>query len=105
MFVTAFESYFKALKKALDKENIFDIWPDFEPEYDEREYAWTTLKGLGEALLLNCGQCEGPSALRHRRCQACAEKRSELAKTTYRKSTGRVMQKWPTRILCRIHTE
>jgi len=103
--MTAFEDYFRALKTALDNKDIFDIWPDFEPEYDEREYAWTTLKGLGEALLLNCGQCEGPSDLRHRRCAECADKRSELAKTTYRKSTGRAMEKWPTTILCRIHRE
>ncbi|MFQ6095172.1 MAG: hypothetical protein ACE5NN_03405 [Candidatus Bathyarchaeia archaeon] len=103
--MTAFEHFFEALKKALGKDDVFDIWPDFEPEYDEREYAWTTLKGLGESLLLNCGQCEGPSDLRDKRCAACVKKRGEVAKATYLKSMGRVMDKWSTIILCRIHTE
>lgn len=103
--MTAFEHYFDALKKALGQEDAYGIWPDFEPEYDEREYAWATLRGLGETLLLNCAQCDGPSDLRHKRCATCAEKRSETAKVTYRKSTGRLMEKWPTVILCRIHTE
>lgn len=103
--MTAFEHYFSALKRALGQAEYFEIWPDFEPEYDEREYAWTTLRGLGETLLLNCAQCDGPSDLRHERCQGCVEKRSEIAKTTYQKSTGRVMEKWPTIILCRIHVE
>jgi len=103
--MTAFEHYFEALKKATERRDAYDIWPDFEPEYDEREYAWATLRGLGEALLLNCAKCDGPSDLRHKRCTACVEKRSETAKVTYRKSMGRAMEKWPTVILCRIHTE
>jgi len=103
--MTAFEHYFHALKKALGKEDAYDIWPDFEPEYDEREYAWANLKGLGETILFNCGQCDGPSDLRHQRCAVCVEKRKETAKATYYKSTGHAMEKWPTTILCRIHTE
>ncbi|RLI36730.1 hypothetical protein DRO55_02930 [Candidatus Bathyarchaeota archaeon] len=103
--MTAFEHYFEALKKALGREDIYDIWPDFEPEYDEREYAWTTFRGLGETLLLNCGRCDGPSDLRHPRCEACVKKREEIARKTYQKATGRSIEKWPTIILCRIHTE
>jgi len=103
--MTAFEHYFNALKKALGREDLFQIWPDFEPEYDEREYAWTTLRGLGETLLLNCGQCDGPSDLRHKRCEECVKRRSQLAKDTYQKATGRSIDKWHTIILCRIHTE
>ncbi len=30
----------------------------FEPQYDEREHTWTTLRGLGDILLLNCAQCD-----------------------------------------------
>jgi len=102
--MTAFEHYFEALKKALGRGEVYDIWPDFEPQYDEREYAWAALRGLGETLLLNCGQCDGPSDLRHERCVSCVEKRKETAKAAYRKFTGRAMEKWPTTILCRIHT-
>jgi len=65
--LTSFENYFRALKKAIGEPETFDLWPDFEPDYDEREYAWTNLKGLGETLLLNCGQCDGPSDMRHNR--------------------------------------
>ena len=68
------------MKKALGKEDLFDVWPDFTPEYDEKEFAWTTLRGLGEVLLLNCGVCDGPSDLRHIKCKECADKRSQMAK-------------------------
>jgi len=103
--MTSFEHYFYSLKKALGRDDIYDVWPDFEPHYDEREYAWTTLKGLGEVLLLNCGKCEGPSDLRHSRCQDCVENRGQIAKNAYQKATGRPRQKWATLLLCRIHAE
>lgn len=103
--MTSFEHYFDALKKALGRDDIYNVWPDFEPQYDEREYAWTTLKGLGEVLLLNCGKCDGPSDLRHSRCQDCVETRGQTAKAAYQKTTGRTKQKWTTILLCRIHAE
>jgi len=103
--VTAFEHYLTSLKKVLGRGELYDIWPDFEPEYDEREYAWTDLRGLGEALLLNCGKCDGPSDMRHGRCKTCVDGRKEIAKNTYKKSVGRPIDKWRTIILCRIHTE
>lgn len=103
--MTAFKQYFESLKKILGRDDIYDIWPDFEPEYDEREYAWTTLRGLGESLLLNCGQCEGPSDMRHNRCRACVERRKEIARKTYEKVMGRPIEKWNAVILCRIHIE
>jgi hypothetical protein len=103
--LTAFENYFIALKKVLENEDVYDVWPDFEPQYDEREYAWATLRGLGEVLLLNCGLCDGPSDLRHVRCKDCSERRGKLAKEAYQKTTGRQKEKWSTLFLCRIHTE
>ena len=103
--MTAFENYFNALKKVLGDESIYEVWPDFEPQCDEHEYAWVTLKGLGEVLLLNCGVCDGPSDLRHVRCKGCVEKRSRIAKEAYEKATGRLKEKWSTLFLCRIHTE
>ena len=101
--MTAFENYFESLKKALGKNEIFVKWPDFEPEFDEREYAWTTIRGLGESLLLNCGQCDGPSDMRHEKCKSCVEIRDETAKKTYEKALGRPPEKWSAVILCRIH--
>jgi hypothetical protein len=103
--LTAFENYFNALKKLLENENVYDVWPDFEPQYDEREYTWATLRGLGEVLMLNCGVCDGPSDLRHARCKDCAEGRGNQAKGAYEKATGRSKEKWTTLFLCRIHTE
>ncbi len=103
--LTAFENYFNALKKILENENVYDVWPDFEPHYDEHEYAWAALRGLGEVLILNCGVCDGPSDIRHVRCKECVEKRSKLAKGVYQKSTDRPKEKWSTLFLCRVHTE
>ncbi|RJS77991.1 hypothetical protein CW707_03110 [Candidatus Bathyarchaeota archaeon] len=105
IFVTCFENYFYALKKALGNETVYDVWPDFEPQYDEQEYAWTTLRGLGEVLLLNCGVCDGPSDLRHARCKECVNKRTKIANEAYQKAVGRSKEKWSTIFLCRIHTE
>jgi hypothetical protein len=101
--MTGFEHYFEALKKAVGKNDLYDIWPDFEPMYDEHEYAWTTIRGLGDTLLLNCGQCDGPSDLRHVRCKGCAEKRECLAKEAFQSATGQPKDKWATIVLCRIH--
>jgi hypothetical protein len=103
--MTSFEHYFSAIKAVLGRDDLYEVWPDFEPQYDEREYAWTTLRALGEVLLLNCGKCDGPSDLRHNRCKVCVEKRGETAKNAYQKATGRSKQKWTTLVLCRIHTE
>lgn len=103
--MTAFEHYFESLKKALGRDDAYGIWPDFEPKYDEREYAWTNLRGLGETLLLNCGQCDGPSDMRHERCKSCVARREEIAKKTYEKAVGRPTDKWSAIILCRIHME
>jgi len=103
--LTAFENYFNALKKLLQIGNVYDVWPDFEPQYDEHEYTWATLRGLGEVLLLNCGVCDGPCDLRHVCCKECVEKRGKLAKEAYQRATGRPKEKWSTLFLCRIHTE
>jgi len=103
--LTCFERFFEALKKALAREDLYEVWPDFTPEYDEKEFAWTTLRGLGEVLILNCGTCDGPSDLRHPRCKECADKRSQTAKEAYQKATGRPKEKWPVIILGRIYTE
>lgn len=104
-FLTAFENYFNVLKKILGDERIYDIWPDFEPKYDAQEYAWTTLKNLGEVLILNCGVCDGPSDLRHTRCNECSDKRSKIAIEAYQKATDVSKEKRPSLFLCRIHTE
>ena len=103
--MTAFEHYFNALKRALGQGDLYGIWPDFEPHFDENEFAWATLRGLGEVLLLNCGFCDGPCDLRHDRCKNCVEKRVQVAGGAYEKATGRPKEKWSTIALCRIHAE
>lgn len=101
--MTAFENYFRSLKKALDQDEAYDIWPDFEPEYGEREFTWVTLRGLGEVLLLNCGRCEGPSDIRHTRCKECVDSRGKIARDVYKTVTGRTKDRWSTVMLCRVH--
>lgn len=103
--MTSFEHYFLAFKKALGKNDLYEIWPDFSPQYDEYEYAWTSIRGLGEALLLNCGQCDGPSDLRHVNCRNCVEKREIIAKDAFQKATGQSKNSRGTIILCRIHQD
>jgi len=103
--LTAFENYFSALKKILNDEEIYEVWPDFEPYYDEKEFSWATLRNLGEVLILNCGICDGPSDLRHRQCKRCADDRSKIAREAYQNVTGRTKEKWAALFLCRIYTE
>ncbi len=103
--MTSFEHYFSSLKKVLGKTNLYDIWPNFEPEYDKKEFAWTNLRGLGETLLLNCGKCDGPSDMRHDKCIVCVNKRKDMANSAYNKAMGRQSEKWSTIVLCRIHTD
>lgn len=103
--LTAFENYLNALRKVLGDDAGYDVWPDFEPQYDEHEYTWTRLKGLDEVLILNCGTCDGPSDLRHERCKDCVEKRDMTAKEAYERATGGLKEKWSTLFLCRIQTE
>ena len=102
--MTSFENFFNALKKALMKPDMYDIWPEFEPVYDENEYSWTTLRGLGETLLLNCGECDGPSDMRHSSCDECVFKRSTIASKAYNAATGKNKDNWSTVMLCRIHS-
>ena len=103
--MTAFENFFKSLKKILEINELFEIWPNFEPDYDKREYASTNLRGLGDTLLLNCGKCDGPSDMRNSKCKFCVEERTKIAQIKYEQTLGRSIEKWPTIILCRIHTE
>ncbi len=101
--LTSFENHFCSLKKILGNDDVYNIWPDFEPHYDVHEYAWTTLRGLGEVLILNCGVCDGPCDLRHTRCRDCLGKRGKIAKKAYKKATGRAKEEWDSVFLCRIH--
>lgn len=102
--MTSFENFFNALKKALMKPRLYEIWPDFEPVYDENEFSWTNLRNLGETLLLNCGECDGPSDMRHARCKECVGTRSQTATQAYNAATGRGKERWSTVMLCRIHS-
>ena len=100
--MVSFETFFEALKKALGRPDLFEVWPDFEPVYDGEEYSWADLRGLGTTLILNCGSCDGPCEPRHPRCDACMIERSRKAAEAYIAYTGKE-RGWDTKILCRIH--
>ena len=80
--MTAFEQFFKSLKHELDRDTLYDIWPDFTPAYDIDEFSYITTPQLGTIMLLNCAACEGPSDLRHPNCLVCVTKRNRYAVQT-----------------------
>lgn len=101
--MTSFEYFFNALKESLGRTDAYENWPDFEPNYKKEEYVWTVLSKLGEVLLLNCGKCDGPSDIRHSECKKCIEKRTKIAAKDYHDTTGKLKDKWPVVILCRVY--
>jgi len=60
--MTSFEKIFVRLKEVLEERNLYDIWPDFESEFDENEYFRIEIGGL-PVLMLHCASCEGPHSL------------------------------------------
>jgi hypothetical protein len=100
--LTCFENFFSSLKRALGHTELYDIWPEFEPAYDENEFTITTINRLGEVLLLNCGSCDGPSDTRHPKCNWCVHRRVEYGVEAYRKSTGKDKSAWSTIFLTRV---
>ena len=100
--MVSYEAFFKALKWALGRPDLYEAWPDFEPVYDEEEYSWADLDGIGFALVLNCGPCDGPCDPRHPRCRECVARRSGRAAEAHTAYTGEE-RGWEARILCRIY--
>jgi len=100
--LTCFENFFASLKKALGRSDLYGIWPEFEPIYDETEFTITTIHRLGEILLLNCGSCDGPSDTRHPKCELCVNRRVDYGINAYRKSTGKDKSAWKTIFLTRV---
>jgi hypothetical protein len=76
--MTAFEGFFKELKRTLEDQS-YEIWPDFTPERDLEEFSIIKIKSLGNVLILNCATCDGPSDLRHPTCTDCVKARREYA--------------------------
>lgn len=103
--LTVFENCFATIKTLLEDANLYCIWPDFEQQYDEHEYAPTTLQGLDEVLPLNCGFCDVLSDLRHGNRRKCADSRNKIAEEADRKPASQQKDKWARVLLCRIHTE
>lgn len=101
--MVSFEAFFDALKKVLGGPELFEVWPDFEPAYDEEEYSGANLRGRGITLILNCGSCDGPSDARHPRCDACMIKSGRMATRTYTAYTGKERERWSTIMLGRIY--
>jgi len=61
--VTSFERLFKRLKEVLEAPDLYEVWPDFKPEYDEEEFLQAEIGGFN-VLLLHCASCEGPHSLK-----------------------------------------
>jgi len=94
------------LMLAKNKNEIVDLWPSFEPDYDANEFSWTKLRGgLGQVLLLSCGTedggCNGPMDFNHRTCENCVKKRVNLAKEYCLRKMGENLS-WDSIFLCRI---
>ncbi len=96
----SFERFFTSLKYWLDLPKAYDQWPDFEASFDSEEYLLIELKSE-KALLLNCGDCDGPSDVSHHTCKKCVEFRSKFAesKTKFKPNM------WRHLILARIYTK
>ena len=93
------------MKDSLDKQEMFDKWPSFNPEYNDDEYFWSPIGNLGEVLILHCCNCDGPSDPRHKICDSCVEKRKKNALEDYKKKYQTEKSPWGTVVLCRIYSE
>ncbi len=76
--MTSFECIFKKLKDVLNDPYLYDIWPDFSPEYDEEEFLQAKIGDL-PVIMLHCASCEGPSDPRHPTCKKCVNSRVKKA--------------------------
>lgn len=98
--MTCFERFFSSLKYWLNLPKAYDRWPDFEPSFDSEEYLFLELKNE-KALLLNCGDCDGPSDVSHPICEKCVEFRIKFAE----RETKHIHDAWHHIILARIYTK
>ncbi|OYT66614.1 hypothetical protein B6U74_00275 [Candidatus Bathyarchaeota archaeon ex4484_205] len=102
--MTCFENLFLAIKKILKLEGSYDIWPDFVPRYEFDEFTIATVKGVGNVLILNCGNCDGPSDVRHHICRDCVKKRVSYAFDVYTHKIGVKKRPWNVILLSRTVT-
>jgi len=100
MNLTSFEHLFRSIKYWLDIPKAYDKWPNFEASFDSKEYLFIELKSE-KALLLNCGDCDGPSDVSHSTCEKCIEFRTKFAERDI-KSEHKM---WKHLILARIYTK
>ncbi|MHA1333000.1 MAG: hypothetical protein ACTSPL_02860 [Candidatus Odinarchaeia archaeon] len=101
-YTTAFEKFFSELKQSLNNSNLYDVWPDFTPNYNPEEYFWSEIGNLGEVLILHCCNCDGPSDPRHPICEKCVEERKKIAEKDYVNTVG-VDPPWKIVMLCRVY--
>ncbi|NWG09753.1 MAG: hypothetical protein HXX80_05565 [Nitrososphaerales archaeon] len=100
MTSTSFERFFLSLKYCLDLPKVYDRWPDFQASFDPGEYIFINIRGE-KALLLNCGECDGPSDVSHPDCEKCVSHRTKLAESEIRSDPTM----WHHLILARIYTK
>ncbi|MCP8318171.1 MAG: hypothetical protein H3Z51_15130 [archaeon] len=98
--MTSFERFFTSLKYWLEIPKAYDRWPDFEASFDSEEYLLIELKNE-RALLLNCGDCDGPSDVSHPNCEKCIDFRTKFAE----RETKCDPNMWRHLILARIYTK
>ncbi|MCP8322796.1 MAG: hypothetical protein L6N96_01265 [Candidatus Methylarchaceae archaeon HK02M2] len=98
--MTSFERFFASLKYWLDIPKAYDRWPKFESFFDQKEYLFIEMKGE-KVLLLNCGDCDGPSDVLHPICKKCIDFRTKLAE----RETNSESNIWNHLILARIYTK
>ncbi|MEM3383561.1 MAG: hypothetical protein QXL52_02510 [Nitrososphaerales archaeon] len=97
--MTCFERFFLSLKYWLNLPKAYDRWPDFESSFDSEEYLFLELKNE-KALLLNCGDCDGPSDILHPTCEKCVEFRVK-----YAEREKNAPDSWHHLILARIYSK
>jgi len=98
IIMTSFEKWFAEFKSALETDDVYHIWPKFNPEYDREEYSYIEDMGkLRSVLIFNCGSCDGPSDPRHNTCRECINSRAQYVKSKEQKNFDTIM-------LSRIYT-
>ncbi len=95
--MTSFEYMFRKLKDVLGDPHLYEIWPDFSPEYDEEEFLQAKI-GEHPVIMFHCASCEGPLDPRHSTCRQCIQFRLKKAEESLYPE-----KKWVAVVLFRMH--
>ena len=98
--MTSFERFFYSLKFWFNDPKLYDKWPSFETSFDIEEYILVEIKGK-KVLMLNCGDCDGPSDISHPICKKCVDFRKKFIENKNKLESNF----WSHLILSRIYTK